>query len=175
VTAALAPVAASAYRIRTILLSAARGAALIGVAVLIGIVLLQVVDNPTGGGGDGGDTTSTTPATGDGENGKDNGTTNGGTDPSTVRTLVLNASGVAGAAGALSDQLLAAGYNTLPPADAPQQQVGTTVACNAGFEDATQPLIDAVGQGATATAYPADPPVPEAANADCIVFLGTTQ
>jgi hypothetical protein len=174
VTAILpAPFAAPASRIGTILLTAARGAALIGLAVVIGIVLLQVVDNPTGGSdGNGSDTTVSTDGSDGNSNGQD-GTTDGTVDPSEVTVLVLNASNVDGAATAQSDALAALGYQTLMPGDAPALQDGITVACTTGFEQAAQPLADAIGQGATVDAFPTElPPAPDAPNADCIVFLG---
>jgi hypothetical protein len=173
VTATLAAsLAAPASRIRTVLLTAARGAALIGLAVVVGIVLLQVVDNPTGGSdGDSSDTTSATDAgDGNGNGIGQNGTTDG-VSPSDVSVVVLNASGVQGAAQAETDVLAAAGYATLTPGNA-DAQTGITVACSDATQDALQPLIDTVGQGATPTAFPAQTPT-GAENADCIVFLGT--
>lgn len=163
--------AAPTSRLRTVLLTAARGAALIGVAVVVGIVLLQVVDNPTGGSG-GSDVTQTTPAT-DSDNGNGNGQNNDvAIPPADVSVSVLNASGIAGAAQMQTDALVTLGYSTLPPADAPGLQDGVTVACKQGFEDAAQPLATAVGQGATVAAFP-DPVPAGAEQADCIVFLGT--
>ena len=168
-----APFAAPASRIRTILLTAARGAALIGLAVVIGIVLLQVVDNPTGGSdSDGSDSPPVTDANGSNGDGQD-GNTDGTIDKSQVRVLVLNASGVSGAAAAQRDALMVDGWNTLEPGDAPAVQDGITIACSTGFEAAAQPLADDVGQGATVVAFPTEPPVPEAADADCLVLLGT--
>ncbi|MGH9025571.1 MAG: LytR C-terminal domain-containing protein [Acidimicrobiia bacterium] len=168
------PFAAPTSRIRTTLLTAARGAALIGAAVLVGIVLLQVVDNPTGGGGGSSDVPETSTATdgGNGNGNPDGQDNNGAPAPADVSVVVLNASGIAGAAQMQSDALTAAGYNALLPADAPGLQDGVTVACKPNFEPATQPLIDAIGQGATAAAFP-DPVPLGAENADCIVLLGT--
>ena len=133
-------------------------------------MLLQVVDNPTGGsdGDSSGPSTVTSDTSGDnGNNGN-----NGGVDPADVSVIVLNGSGVTGAAGTQSDALLSLGYQTIPPGDAPATQEETTVACNPENQAAVDGLLAAI-PGATATEYPAQPPVPEASAADCIVTLGT--
>ena len=102
----------------------ARGAALIGLAVIIGIVLLQLIDDGTSGPiGDGGcvgrgchlehhhstassdSTSSTTPTT----------AATPVKPPAQVAVLVLNGSGRPGAATAQSNSLKAKGYQTLTP------------------------------------------------------------
>jgi hypothetical protein len=156
-----------------ILTSAARGAGLIGLAVIVGIVLLQVVDDgasgPAGNGGGGGnagggvgDTTATTTAP-----------TDGGQPPppAQVRVLVLNAGQPAGAAQNKANQLRTAGYNTLPAGNAPER-AGVAVQCKPGFEDAAPPLALAVGEGAQSEDFDPNAPPPGAENADCIVLLG---
>lgn len=146
--------------------SAARGAVLIGVAVVIGIVLLQVVDEgvPPGSG--------QTPATG---------TNNGGTTttkpsnvrpPQEVRVAVYNGSGVSQAAATKANTLRGLGYAIAGTGNAPLQ-TGTVVACRAGFEKEAEVLAggDVVGAGTTIAAFPQ--PVPAGAeNADCIVVVG---
>jgi len=150
-----------------ILRTAARGAALIGVAVVIGIVLLQVVDS--GGGGTGGsaapptngngDTTSTTEA-------------DSGRPPQEVRVLVQNGSGVAMAAATKANELRGLGYAIAGTGNAAVQQ-GNTVACLSGFESEAEALAKQVGAGTTVTAFPS--PVPAGAEAtDCIVIIGKT-
>jgi LytR cell envelope-related transcriptional attenuator len=172
-TAALpASFAPPAPRISNILLTAARGAALIGLAVVIGIVLLQVVDNPTGG-SDGNSSDTTTVTTGSDSDNGDNGNTTNGVDPAQVSVIVLNGAGVAGAAGQQSDAIGAQGYQMEPPTNATATQDPTTVACNAETQAAVEPLI-ALVPGATAAEYPTNPQPPEAAAADCIVTLGTS-
>jgi hypothetical protein len=146
--------------------SAARGAVLIGVAVVIGIVLLQVVDEgvPPGSG--------QTAATG---------TSNGGTTttaksdvrpPQQVRVLVLNGSGVSMAAATMANKLRGLGYAIAGTSNAPLQ-TGTVVACRAGFEKEAAVLAggDVVGTGATIAAFP-EPAPAGAENADCIVVVG---
>jgi len=150
-------------RVDHILRTAARGAALIGVAVVIGIVLLQVVDKGSGGGGG-----ASPPAT---SSGSTSSTTKGGNtkDPSQVRVLVLNGSGTAMAAATKANALRGLGYAIAGTGNAPVQ-TGTTVACNTGFEKEAQELVKAVGS-ATVAAFP-NPPPTGAENADCIVTLG---
>jgi hypothetical protein len=148
-----------------ILRTAARGAALIGVAVVIGIVLLQVVDE---GGGTGPTNGSTT-----------NGTQPSGTTstqppdvrpPQEVRVLVLNGSGVAMAAATKANELRGQGYAIAGTGNAPVQQ-GTQVLCRAGFEAEADALATTVGQGTSIAPFP--DPAPEGGDqADCIVVIG---
>jgi hypothetical protein len=151
-----------------ILRTAARGAALIGVAVVIGIVLLQVVDKggPSGGGSS---TTPTVPHSGGVT------TTSQAANvrpPQEVVVLVLNGSGVAGAAATEANKLRGLGYQTATPGNAAVQQ-GTTVACRADFEKEAQALAKTVGQGTQVTAFPTTPPA-GSENANCIVTVGKT-
>jgi LytR cell envelope-related transcriptional attenuator len=161
---------------RTIQTSAARGAGLIGAAVVLGIILLQVVDDgssgPASNGGNGGngtpvDTTATTDTTVPADT----------RPPAEVRTLVLNASQVAGAAGTLTNQLVAAGYTTLPAGDDPVTRQGIAVACRQGFESDANALALAVtqatGSQAAVEAFPTDREADLGAqDADCLVILG---
>jgi hypothetical protein len=91
--------------------------------------------------------------------------------PAQVRVEVLNASGVAGAAGAKATTLEAAGYTIAGVGDATARQ-GTVVACKTGFDAEAAALAQAVGSGATTEPFPTPPPT-SAANADCVVTLGT--
>ena len=91
---------------RSVAFSAARGAALIGIAVIIGIVLLQVIDDGTSGPiGDGGSSaaagnTNTTATTSGSGSSSTTSTTAAAPvkPPAQVAVLVLNGSGHAGAA-----------------------------------------------------------------------------
>jgi hypothetical protein len=147
-----------------VLLSAARGAVLIGLAVVIGIVLLQVVDKGGGSGGVAPPVTeptnqSTTSTTGE-----------GGRSPDQVRVLVLNGSGLANAAGTKANELRGDGYAIAGTGNAPQQ-TGSTVACVSGFDKEADSLAKTAGAGFSIAPYP-DPPPAGAENADCIVTLG---
>ena len=164
--------------------SAARGAALIGLAVIIGVVLLQVIDTgegPSSGGGTvvGGGTTTTTAGTAS----SSTTTAAGGStttakatgpikQPGQLKVVVLNGSGVNGAAGTLSKQLAAKGYQMGTPATAATKRVGTITACTAGLDREAAALATAVGPAAKTDAFPT--PAPAAATtANCIVVIGS--
>lgn len=157
---------------RSIVLSAARGAGLIGLAVIVGIVLLQVVDDgssgPSNGGGGGGGGVTPTDATGE-----TTATTGNGREPAEVRVIVLNAGQPPGSALNVSNALKLVGYTTLSPSNDPVERQGVAVQCREGFDAEAAALANAVQQGATVEPFPAQPPVPEAADADCYVLLGT--
>jgi hypothetical protein len=143
--------------------SAARGGALIGLAVVLGIVMLQIVDEsgiPSGGRSGGGSNNVTTTTEG-----------SSGRPPSEITVIVLNGSGIEGLAGNVSNNLRGLGYLLLAPADATAQQ-GNTVACRAGFDREADALATQVGFGAQVIPFP-DVPPSGTENADCIVILGT--
>lgn len=144
--------------------SAARGGILIGVAVVIGIVLLQVVDDGLGpgsatptGNGNGSNVTTTTDA--------------GGRSPQEVTLAIYNASGVSQAANTMANKLLGLGYQVLARDNAPDQ-TGTTVACVPGYElDAEQLLALPELAGSTLGVVPAVIPA-GAENVNCFIYLG---
>ena len=149
-----------------VLRAAARGAILIGVAVVVGVVLLQVVDQGGGGGGGVGvtsqtsDTKGSTPST----------TSAAGRPAAEVTVFVQNGSGVNQAAATLSNELRGAGYAIAGTGNAPVQ-AGNTVACIPGFEVEAQALAAAIGSGTTVAAYPS--PVPaNAETSSCIATRG---
>lgn len=146
--------------------AAQRGVILIGVAVVLGIVLLQVVDKAGGGGG------NIAPPVTNGSSGT-TGTTvpaDAGRPPSEVRVLALNGSGVNGAAATLANELRGKGYAIAGTANAPLQN-GTTVACRTKFEKEAATLAATVGNGATVGAFPVPDPA-GSENADCVVIRG---
>ena len=163
--------------------SAARGAILVGLAVILGIVGLQILDDsgPASGSSDATVTTTpgSTPTTIAGT-----GTTSGSTSGTSSTTLairpnsevkvkVYNASGVQGRAQILTDDLKAKGYNLQTPANLSTQRSGTVVECVKGFKtEGTLLAAYGVGDGATLEAYPSSPP-DGASEADCIVIIGT--
>ncbi len=145
--------------------SAARGGILIGVAVVIGIVLLQVVGDGSSGPG------SATPT----NNGNGNGVTTT-TDPGArsvqeVALAVYNGSGVSQAANTKAATLRSLGYQILKVDNSPEQ-VGTTIACQPGFEiEATQLQALQELPNATLTEFPTVLPAgTELVN--CFVTLG---
>jgi LytR cell envelope-related transcriptional attenuator len=156
---------------RLILQTAARGAAIIGAAVVLGVVLLQVIDDggsgpsANGGGGNGSaPETTTTTANGDGDGAI--------RPPEAVKIVVLNGSGVPGAAQAKSNELRTLGYANQEPFGNANLRVGNVVQCKAGFEREGQALAEDVGAGTQVEGFPAPAP-PEAGAADCIVVLGS--
>jgi hypothetical protein len=144
----------------------ARGAALVVVAVLIGLFLLrngldtsEAITNQGGSDtssdgddagstdGDGGDTTTTTaPAV---------------RPPSEVTVIVLNGTSVDGAAGVYSDALATAGYVMSAPAGADADATATQVYFAPGFEAEAAAVATAIGAPAVApAAVPVPPPGP---------------
>jgi hypothetical protein len=181
---ASSPMAATMPRIlgspgRTLMQSAARGAALIGAMVVVGIVLLQVVDDGGGGGGGGGGNGGVTPVDTTDDTTPDDTTPAGDArPPGEVRVNVYNASGVAGAAGDLTNTLRGNGYNMGTPGDDPVQQAGTVVACQPDYAADADPLLLAVTAAGVANGavgdFPADrTDLPEIDTANCVVILGT--
>lgn len=153
----------------------ARGALLVAVAVLIGVLLLaRGLDSgdlvASGRDDDGGEQTE--------------GTSPGGTassttstsaaavrPPSEVRVLVANGSGVPGVAGQRSDALGAAGYVTLEPANAAPTPT-TQVLFVEGFQSEASAVATALGFAPTAVQPLPDPPPVDPLDANVVVVLG---
>jgi hypothetical protein len=136
-------------------------------AVILGIVGLQILDD-SGGGPSDATTGTTTPGT-------SGVTTTIAIRPNNeVRVKVYNASGVQGRAQTLTDQLRANGYNMQTPANLEKQRQGTVVECMSGFDrEAVKLALYGVDAGSTVEKYPDDPPE-GASDADCIVVIGTS-
>lgn len=148
--------------------SAVRGAGLIGLAVIAGIVLLQVVDKGPSGGTPASKTPATTSAPGSSQPGT---TVAGGARPrSEVRVAVFNGSGAAGAAMTTTNKLRLLGYQVAQPADT-ASRTGTVVACRQGFDKEAAQLQADLGAPATVEPFPASAPS-GAENVNCIVLLG---
>jgi len=145
--------------------SAARGGILIGVAVVIGIVLLQVVGNGTSGPG------SATP-TDDTNKGVTTTTASGARSPQEVAVAVFNASGVSQAAATKSNDLRGLGYVIVKVGNAAAVQTGTTIACRAGYEaEAEQLAALPTFVGSTLAVFP-EPAPAETELANCIINVG---
>lgn len=159
---------------------AVRGGLLIAVAIVIGIVLLQVIDDGTGPIGDGGTTTTTaivtttsrastsTTRSSTSTTRKTTGTTRPNAQ---VTVLVQNGSGVAGAAASMTARIRAAGYQTLTPATAAATVTGTTVYYAPGYNRECATVATIVGPGAKGAAMPTPTPT-GAERANCLVVLG---
>jgi hypothetical protein len=156
--------------------SAVRGAGLIGLAVIIGIILLQVVDKtPTGGGSSAStgakSSTSTTQAGATGTS--QPGTTAKGTGAKArgeVRVIVYNAGAASGAAALMTNKLRTLGYQLAPPSNT-TPRTGTVVSCKQGFDKEAVQLQGDVGPGATVEPFP-NPGPPGSDNVNCVVLLG---
>jgi hypothetical protein len=161
--------------------AAAKGAGLIALAVVIGIVLLNVVDDgsvdndaPSSSNTTTPTTTASSDSTGGGE------TTTPTSDevppktPAELTVLVLNGGAPPRSAKAMSDALQLKDYtNQLEPADWPDhEQTGNTVMCKTGLDEEGAALAIAVGT-ATKVDFP-DPPPPGSDTADCVVVVGAT-
>ena len=135
---------------------AARGAVIVGLAVIVGIIGLQVLDDSSTSDGAAPATGVTTPTTGASET-----TLPAARPQGEVRVKVYNASGVDGQAQATTDKLKSLGWVTLTPGDFGSTRTGTVVQCRSGFEsDATVLAVYGVGRGstpATVEPYPAEP------------------
>jgi hypothetical protein len=155
--------------------SAARGAALVAIAVIIGIVLLQAIDDgndgPVGDGGPASTTTTTTSSTSTDSSGNSSTSTTkvAALPPAQVTVRVLNGSGVAGAAGTLTNSLKAKGYKTLVASDA-APRTGTVVYFTSGRQTECTTLSASV-PNSKVQAMPT--PVPGGQAADCIVVIGS--
>ena len=147
-----------------VLRSAVRGAVLVGAAIVLGIILLNVVNGVGSPGSSSRSTPGLTTASTAGTT-----TTTAGKQ---LKLVVFNASGVSGAATAEANKLRGLGYAILFTGNATTPQTGTTVACKAeigvGPRDT---LTKATAIGATVASFPS--PVPTTAtSADCIVTVG---
>ncbi len=163
---------------RTAGFAAAKGAGVIAVAVLVGVLLLQVVDHGSTGpvGTTGDDKPSATTTT---EKPSADKTTTTTADvvqektPDQVRVLVLNGGAIAGAAGTMSTSLTEKGYTNQEPAnDDSTTRTGNVVHCREGLEREAAALAVAVGEGTTVEDFP-DPAPPHSDGVDCVVVVGS--
>ena len=161
---------------RTAGFAAAKGAGVIAVAVLVGVLLLQIVDDgstgPIGSAGDG--TPAATTTTDKPSPGKTTTTVAmaPAKSPDQVRVLVLNGGAAAGSAGTLSDLLKQKGYTNQEPAnDDTTTRSGNVVHCSEGLQREASALAVAVGDGTPVEPFP-DPAPAHSDAADCVVIIG---
>jgi hypothetical protein len=163
----------------------ARGAALVVVAVVIGLLLLREgldTSEAITTTGDGGSETSDGASDGsdgsDGSSDETTTTTPALRPPAEVPTIVLNDSGIAGAAGTYSDALASVGYQLTNPeganADTAGDAAATLVYFAPGFEAEAAEVASVIGAPDTVVpaALPATPPGP-IAGASVVVVIGT--
>jgi hypothetical protein len=158
--------------------SAVRGAGLVGLAVILGIVLLQVIDKGPAGSGSapaGTSPATTTPA-------PTSAAAPGTSQPATtakganakpraeVRVVVFNAGSASGAAANMTNKLRTLGYQLAQPANTNARR-GTAVQCKPDFDKEAVQLQGDVGAGTTVEPF-ANPPLPETENVNCVVLVG---
>jgi LytR cell envelope-related transcriptional attenuator len=158
------------------------GAVLIGVAVVIGIVLLQIGNRNDNGPASATTnttprhTTTTRPTTRTTAHRSVTSSTAAARPPSAVNLIVLNGGAAAGKAGAMSDALKVKGYTNQGSAtDWPgHHQSGRSVYCRAGLEREGRVLAAAVGPNAKLhIPYPSNGP-PNSSSRDCVVVVGAS-
>jgi LytR cell envelope-related transcriptional attenuator len=156
---------------------AMRGAILVGLAVIAGIVGIQILDDSDSGNGSAVvvTTSDTTPSTTRGGSGSTSTTVadNGRHDPADVKVAILNASEVEGAATTLKNQLAASGFNVVFTGNLPEPRTGDVVQCRSAFETDGKVLAiyGVAGENVQTMAFPTDPPE-GTQGADCIIILG---
>lgn len=161
----------------------ARGALLLGVAVILGIVLLQQFDSDidTGGGQVAAtsvpgtdETTTTRGSTGLTSVPQVTPTTARVRPKADVKVVVANGAGVRGLGAATTNALKNAGYTTLAPTDATAQVEKTAIQFTEGYEAEARELAALVGQPANVVSRLASPPVAPAdfEGANVVVILG---
>ena len=162
----------------------ARGAALVVIAVVLGLVLLRngldtstVVssgrdDTEVTGDTGGTDDPGTDPGTGEeGEGGE--GSETAARPPAEVTVLVMNGTSVNGAAGKYSTAIGTAGYQMLEPATSQVKTPTTLVYFVEGFEAEAAQVALAAGAPATVTPAPMPTPPPgDIGAANVVVVIG---
>jgi hypothetical protein len=157
------------------------GAALIGVAVIIGIVLLQIGDrNNTGPSGAAAPPRSTTTSTtqhrtpGTGTTTNTSGSTTPARAPSQVHIIVLNGGAPSGEAAHTASGLKLKGYTSQDDANtwSGHKQSGNTVYCRAGLQREGAALATGVPGAKLILPYPTPAP-PFTNGTDCVVVVGS--
>ncbi len=157
----------------------ARGAALVVVAVLLGLVLLRngldTSEVVTSSRNDSSTDGTTDDSSDEGTDAIDEETTTtlAVRSPAEVTVVVLNGTSVGGAAGKYSTAIGTAGYQMVDPADAATKIPATQVFFTAGYE--REAAAVALAAGAPATLTPAllpTPPPGEVGAANVVVVIG---
>lgn len=152
--------------------SAARGAALVALAVIVGIVLLNAIDDGNDGQvGDGG-STSTTTTTVFVVGGPSTTTTTKAPPrpPAEVSVRVFNSGGAAGSAGTLTNTLKAKGYKTLVATNGAARTGTVVYAIPTATPECT--TLATLVPGSKVQPMP-DPAPPGSEGADCVVLIGS--
>ncbi len=154
---------------------------MIGLAVVIGIVLLQQVDNDARTNVGASPTTAakrpktTTTVAGPAPTTVTTAPTPP-KDASQVRLIVLNGGAASGEAGRLSTDLKGKGYTNQPQTAnnwTGRNEQGNTVFCKPGLQREAVILAGVIGNQTKVAAYPATPPSVIDTEVDCIVAVGS--
>lgn len=155
----------------------ARGAALVVVAVLVGLVLLRngldTSEVVTSSPGSDSSTDGSDSATDSTDTGEETTTTLAARAPAEVTVIVLNGTSVGGAAGKYSTAIGSAGYQMLEPGDAATKIPTTQVYFTPGYE--LEAAAVALAAGAPATVIPVALPTPppgEVGTANVVLVIG---
>ncbi|MFP5255572.1 MAG: LytR C-terminal domain-containing protein [Acidimicrobiia bacterium] len=159
----------------------ARGAALVVVAVLLGLVLLrngidtsEVVTSTRDDGGEETDGATAEGADEGTDEGEETPTTVAVRPPAEVTVIVLNGTSTSGVAGTYSEAIGSAGYQMLEAGNATTQTPTTLVYFVEGFEAEAVAVATAAGVPATVSPAPMpDPPPGEVGAANVVVVIGT--
>lgn len=150
-----------------------RGLVLVAVAFLLGLFLLNRIDEPVPGeqvettSSD--DTTTTTSAAAQ----QPTTSTTPLRQPKDVRVLTANGTSTKGAGGRIKDRVMAAGYNALAATDTKTAATASAVYFTAGFEREAAALAQTLGlQPAAVQAMPNPPPVADLKAANILVVVG---
>lgn len=155
-------------------MAAGRGAALLAVAVVIGIVLLNAADNePSRQVSAGGDATTTTAPAEATTTLAPTTTTLPARAPKEVKVLSTNGTDVKGAARKATDVLRTAGFNVLAPIDFNKDVTVSAVYFTAGFEREALAVATSLSLGAAVVkAMPTPPPLADTRGANVLVVVG---
>lgn len=151
-------------------MAAGRAAMLLGVAVLLGLLLLNATD------AEGPRVTTATTADGtvDTVPGDESPVDTAPTTrpPGEVKVLSANATRSEGAAGRITERLRLAGYNVVPPTDAPREDV-TEIFFTTGYEVEARVIAELLGLSATSVKpMPTPPPISDMRDAHVLVLVG---
>lgn len=154
--------------------AAGRGLVLLAVAVLIGVVLLNVVDDePPGHEITAGNRTADNGAVGEDDTDDEAPPTTLGTrPPGEVKVLVANASGVGGAAGRITSVIAEKGYATGNATNATRRVEDPVIYFADGYQrEAAQLAVELGLDVSIVQAMPATPPVPDLQQAHVLVLV----
>jgi hypothetical protein len=163
--------------------AAAKGAALIGLAVIVGVFLLQRVDTSNAGSSpattpvNAARTTTTTAKKSTSSTPSTTSTTQPSTPvktPDQLKVLVLNGGAATGAAAHLRTSLQQVGYTNQPQAStwSGHKQTGKSILCRAGLAREAVALAQQTAlQGAKVQPFPTPAP-PSSDGVDCVIVVG---